>query len=180
MTTRSLRDRMRLRPFDAAGEASLLHAWVTRPYARFWGMQSASLTDVRDAYAAMVASDHQEPLLGLFDGSPAFLCELYDPGRHEVAAHYPARQGDLGMHVLVGPATTPVHGFTLAVMRTVLDRCFADPGVARVVVEPDVRNDRIHRLNAAVGFIPDREVRLSDKRALLSFCTRDDYRRSLT
>ncbi len=45
----------------------------------------------------------------------------------------------------------------------------------RVVVEPDVRNTAVHELNAAVGFTVAGEVELPDKRALLSFCTREDY-----
>ena len=38
-------------------------------------------------------------------------------------------------------------------MRRVMEECFADPPSRRVVVEPDVRNDKIAALNAAVGFV---------------------------
>ena len=60
----------------------------------------------------------------------------------------------------------------------VLTECFADPAVARVVVEPDARNTRVHALNAAVGFVVEAEVRLADKTALLSTCTRAAFERS--
>jgi hypothetical protein len=171
----SLREQMSLRPFDPDADAGTLHDWVTRPYASFWGMGSASVEDVRRAYAAIAASPHHHGHLGLFRGRPAFLTEVYDPAHHELARLYDVRAGDIGMHLLVGPATTPVHGFTRVVMRTVLDLCFSDPAVERVVVEPDVRNTKIHALNAAVGFEVDGEVELSDKRALLSFCSRAAY-----
>ncbi len=45
-------------------------------------------------------------------------------------------------------------------MEAVLDRLFADPGVERVVVEPDARNHKIHVLNARLGFQPAGEVAL--------------------
>ena len=45
-----------------------------------------------------------------------------------------------------------MHGFTRAVFGAVLDHCFADPGVRRVVVEPDARNEPIRALNRAFGF----------------------------
>ncbi len=53
-----------------------------------------------------------------------------------------------------------------------LDHCFADPGVRRVVVEPDVRNERIRALNAAFGFRELRTITLPTKEAALSVLDR--------
>ena len=47
--------------------------------------------------------------------------------------------------------------------------------VRRVVVEPDVRNDRIAALNAAAGFVVARTVDLPDKTAALGFCSREAF-----
>ena len=47
------------------------------------------------------------------------------------------------MHVLVAPTDTPRPRLHPAVFGAVLEHCFADPAVRRVVVEPDVRNERI-------------------------------------
>ena len=47
-----------------------------------------------------------------------------------------------------------------------------------MVVEPDVRNEAVHALNADVGFVPAERVRLDEKEALLSFCTRADWERA--
>ncbi|WP_028471721.1 GNAT family N-acetyltransferase [Nocardioides alkalitolerans] len=169
--------RLTTRPLDPDADAPLLHRWVTTERARFWGMQDATVDDVRAAYAEIAASPHHEARLGLHDGEPAFLAELYDPAHHELAQHTTLRPGDCGMHFLVAPTDAPVHGFTRAVIEAVLTECFADPEVRRVVVEPDARNGAVHALNAAMGFTVEREVELSDKRALLSFCTRDDFAR---
>jgi RimJ/RimL family protein N-acetyltransferase len=57
----------------------------------------------------------------------------------------------------------------------VMDALFADPATRRVVVEPDVRNEAVHELNATVGFRVVGEVELPNKRALLSICTRAAY-----
>jgi len=53
---------------------------------------------------------------------------------------------------------------------------FADPATRRVVVEPDVRNTAVHALNAAVGFTVVGPIRKPEKEALLSVCTRDQFR----
>jgi RimJ/RimL family protein N-acetyltransferase len=173
-----------LEPLDSEGvatHAARLHAWVTHPRSAFWMMQDASPDDVRREYAAIAAHPHHHAWLGRVGGEPAFLAETYDPRlAPEVGlAELPeVRDGDLGMHVLVappGPGVAPQRGFTRRVFAAVLAHCFADPAVQRVVVEPDVRNERIARLNAEAGFVVARDVDLPGKRAALSFLTRADW-----
>ena len=79
------------------------------------------------------------------------------------------------MHFLVPPTDVPVHGFTRSVISAVMAHLFEDPANHRVVVEPDVSNKAVHALNDAVGFVPDREIDKPEKRALLSFCTREQF-----
>ncbi|AYN41196.1 N-acetyltransferase [Streptomyces dangxiongensis] len=167
------------RPVDPPKDAELLHSWVTHPKAVFWMMQDASEADVERAYAEIAADEHHHALLGLRDGTPAFLMEWYDPAHRELAGLYEPRPGDVGMHFLVPATGTPVHGFTRSVITAVLAHLFEDPAVARVVVEPDVRNTAVHALNEAVGFVPEREIQKPEKKALLSFCTRERFERAV-
>ncbi|MEV0982012.1 GNAT family N-acetyltransferase [Streptomyces sp. NPDC049915] len=167
------------RPLDPLKDAELVHSWVTHPKAAFWMMQDATLQDVERAYREIAADEHHEALLGLDGGEPVFLMERYDPAHRELAGLYEARPGDVGMHFLTPPADTPVHGFTRAVITAVMGHLFEDPAVRRVVVEPDVRNTAVHALNAAVGFVPEREIDKPEKRALLSFCTREQFEKAV-
>lgn len=168
--------RFTFRDVHPMADAPLLHSWVTQPYASFWGMLSASVEDVAREYAAIQAGGHHRALLGLDGGAPAFLMEEYLPASSPLAAVYPVLPGDMGMHLLVGPPSgAPEAGFTTAVMDAVLARLFAKPGVDRIVVEPDVRNSRVHALNERLGFRPASVVALPGKDALLSFCSRHDY-----
>jgi RimJ/RimL family protein N-acetyltransferase len=144
--------RFSVRPLDPAADAELLHQWVTHPKASFWLMQDADVAQVAFEYRKIAEHPHHDAFIGLHEGRPAFLTERYDPARVELAGLYPAQEGDVGMHFLCAPADTPVHGFTRAVITTVMEFLFADPATRRVVVEPDVRNTAVHRLNAAVGF----------------------------
>lgn len=167
--------RLTLEPLDPTRDLALLHAWVTHPRSVFWGMQDATPEQVYDEYARIAADPHHHALLGRADGEPSFLMERYDPAHSPLAGLPELRPGDVGMHVLVAPTDTPVHGFTSAVMRRVMQECFTDRSVRRVVVEPDARNDKIAALNAAVGFVVARAVELPDKTAALSFCSRADF-----
>ncbi|WP_121252181.1 GNAT family N-acetyltransferase [Nocardioides ferulae] len=176
--TRSLPARITLEPLDLDEHLGPLHGWVTHPRSVFWQMQDATVADVHAEYARIAADPHHHAWLGRADGVPAFLAETYDPAHSELAALPEVgglADGDLGMHVLVAPTDRPVRGFTRAVMGAVLRHCFADPAVRRVVVEPDVRNEKIAALNAAAGFEVARVVPLSTKQAALSFCTREAF-----
>ncbi|WP_330457987.1 acetyltransferase [Streptomyces sp. NBC_00820] len=174
MTDKSLT--FTIRPLDPLKDAELLHGWVTHPKAAFWMMRDARLEDVERAYMEIAADPHHHALLGLDDaGTPVFLMEKYDPAHRELVGLYEPRPGDVGMHFLVAPADTPVHGFTRAVITAVMAHLFEDPEARRVVVEPDVANKAVHALNEAVGFVPEREIRKPEKKALLSFCTRERF-----
>lgn len=167
------------RPLDPLKDAELLHAWVTHPKAAFWMMRDAKLEDVERAYMEIAADEHQHALLGLLDGEPAFLMETYDPAHRELVGLYEPEPGDVGMHFLVPPTQTPVHGFTRAVITAVVARLFEDPATARIVVEPDVRNAAVHALNDVVGFVSEREIQKPEKKALLSFCTRERFEKAV-
>lgn len=104
----------------------------------------------------------------------------YDPTEAELRGLYEAEPGDVGTHFPVAPPETPVHGYTLAVIRTVMETLFADPAVRRVVVEPDVTNTAVHALNEAVGFEVIGEIAKPWKDALLSVCTREQFAAATT
>ncbi|MFE6283288.1 GNAT family N-acetyltransferase [Streptomyces sp. NPDC057877] len=181
MTTRTTAGigTLTLRPLDPLKDAELLHSWVTHPKAAFWMMQDARLEDVERAYMEIAADEHHHAHLGLHDGVPAFLMERYDPAHRELVGLYEPLPGDVGMHFLVAPTDRPVHGFTRAVITAVMAHLFEDPATERVVVEPDVSNKAVHALNEAVGFVPEREIEKPEKRALLSFCTREQFEKAV-
>lgn len=162
-----------LEPLDLDRDLALLHAWVTHPRSVYWEMPDASVEDVATEYGRIAADPHHHAWLGRVEGQPAFLAETYDPAHSPLASLPEIAPGDLGMHVLVAPPSGPsVPGFTRLVFRAVMEHCFSDPSVQRVVVEPDVRNARIAAMNAAFGFSVARVVELGSKTAALSFCTR--------
>ena len=164
---------------DIAAEAELLHSWVTHPKASYWEMQDATVAQVEAEYRRIADHPHHDAFLGLWNGRPAFLAERYDPAHVELKGLYRRLDGDVGMHFLCAPTSTPTHGFTHAVITAVMSWLFADPATRRVVVEPDVRNTAVHALNAAVGFTVHGEITKPEKQALLSTCTREQFQNRL-
>jgi len=170
-----------IEPLDHRGHADLLHGWVTHPRSVYWQMQGLTRAEVVAAYDELAADPHHDCWLGRVDGRPTFLAETYDPAASkasEVRDRPELRPGDLGMHVLVAPPAPEepaLPGLTRRCFAAVMAHCFDDPAVARVVVEPDTRNDAIRRLNAEAGFVVLGEVPLGSKTAALSVCGRDSW-----
>lgn len=165
-----------LKPADVA---TTIEGWVNQDYARYWNMKGFDRAKIQAFYEDIQLAPDKSAYVGLYEGEPAFLVELYEPAQDRLAEHYPVKIGDVGMHLLVAPPLRPRSGFTLAVMRCVMDFIFSAQTAARVVVEPDINNHKIHQLNCRVGFTHVRPVDLGDKTALLGFCTRQAFSDSL-
>ncbi len=135
------------------GDVPLLHRWFGEPRAHFWGMRDHTAEGVAACYQSLLDSGHAGAWLGLRDGVPAFLIECYDPAHDEIREHYRAEPGDMGMHLFVGPAAQRIRRYTHDVFTALMRFMFETLGAARIVVEPDVDNARIHALNRAMGFV---------------------------
>ncbi|GAA4275771.1 GNAT family N-acetyltransferase [Aquimarina mytili] len=170
---------LQIRDFNCKEDSEKIHHWVTKPYAKYWGMQESSITEFEEEYRKIVDSKHHHVGIGMLHGKPIFLMEYYDPHKDTIADHYDVLSGDVGMHILVAPVEKKISKFTWNVFTTVMDFLFADPAIKRIVVEPNVANQKIHVLNAKAGFRYFKEVQLPHKRARLAICTRKDYKSAI-
>ncbi|WP_062052639.1 GNAT family N-acetyltransferase [Aquimarina longa] len=164
-----------LRLLDIENDIEIIHNWVTKPYATYWGMQDHTLEEVKQAYQQIIETEHHDTFIGLLNNEPIFLMERYQVLKDPISEYYDAKLGDYGMHILVSPVEKRIPNFTWHVFTTILDYLFSNPTVDRIVVEPDVRNDKIHILNKKAGFVYHKEVELPHKKAALAFCERVSY-----
>jgi penicillin amidase len=142
-----------LRPVDPERDADLLTRWVNQERAVFWGMRGKDREEVAAIYGWIAEQPHLAAYLAHLDDVPLALFQTYDPAVDEIGEHYDRREGDLGIHLLL--ADDPARaGRTRDLVRFLVDRCFADPAVQRIVVEPDVRNLRSVALVRRLGFHP--------------------------
>ncbi|ROS00240.1 siderophore synthetase component [Sinobacterium caligoides] len=167
--------RLSLIPFCPDSHSAILHRWVSQPYAAFWGMLDKTEAEVKEEYYKLCDTPRTRVYLGLHNDRPAFLVETYAVEDSPLARHYSVQSGDIGMHILLAPPRHPIPHFSHAVLSAVMDFIFEHPDNLRVVVEPDHRNDKIHRLNKRVGFFHQQRVQLADKETYLAFCTREQF-----
>ena len=166
---------MSIRPFDIEADINLLYDWVTKPYAKYWGMLDKTIEEVKAEYQEIEDSLHHHTFIGMLNDEPVFLMERYKASEDIIAKHYEALDDDYGMHILVAPVEKRIPQFTWHVFSTVMHYFFSLPFVNRVVVEPDKNNEKIHVLNKKAGFVYQKDIELPHKTASLAFCTREGF-----
>jgi len=166
-----------IRPLDLDKDLSTIHSWVNRPYAQYWGLLDSAPEKVRSTYEEILRSGTQA-FIGEISGRQEFLVEQYDAA-HELSAYYESKAGDTGMHILISPPDRPVRGFTWSIFSTVMEFLFSNAQIQRVIVEPDIRNEKIHVLNKKAGFIYHKQISLSHKTAWLATCERAQFHKAL-
>ena len=171
---------LRFVPYDADQHLPDIYRWVTQEYARFWGLNDSTVAQVDDEFKRLLALPDYQIFVGLIDDRAECLVEYYNPAHDDIGQHYPVRDGDQGMHILLSPPDQPRHGFSRAMFTAVMEHLFLHDSVRRIVVEPDLNNARIHRLNLQAGFRHVAKVNLGHKQALLGFCEREDFAHSKT
>ncbi|MFH8802746.1 GNAT family N-acetyltransferase [Streptomyces sp. NPDC017936] len=174
-----------LRPLDAEGDADVVHGWVSQERARFWGMNGLTRDQVAEIYAHMAGLDTHHAFLAELDGTPAGLLQTYEPAEDRVGECYRVEPGDIGVHVLLAPADggDARPGWSSALFTAFASYVLLRLDRRRVVVDPDVRNDKAIARFLRQGFeagpvvtlpeidLPD--VYLPEKQAQLAFLRRE-------
>lgn len=175
---------VRVLPLDARADAEVVHRWVSEERAVFWGMTGLTEEQVAEIYAHMATLDTHHAFLVVKDGEPVALFQTYEPSADRVGECYAVEPGDIGMHLLLAPAApgTAQPGWTSRLLGVLLSYVLLGLDRTRVVVDPDVRNDKAVARFLRHGFtagpvvtlpevdLPD--VHLPEKKAQLSFLTR--------
>jgi len=169
-----------IRPMVLEEDIPLLHDWLNRDYARFWGLQGQSLAQINANFAATLARPSCEVLIGAVaaTGEPKFMFESYDIRFDRMSPYLDARPGDRGFHVCLGPPEPPLPAAAYYALQGLSTWIFRDPGVQRLVAEPDVRNHKVLVRLAQAGFSFGRVIHMPHKTAVLSYLSRADFERT--
>ncbi|WKX69103.1 GNAT family N-acetyltransferase [Streptomyces sp. XD-27] len=176
---------VRVLPVRPAEDIDVIHAWVAQDRARFWGMAEAGHQRVLEIYEHLDSLTTHHAYLVHRDDEPVALLQTYEPGEDRVGEVYDVEPGDIGVHLLIGPAAGAARsGFTAALLPALIAYLLADPERRRIVVDPDARNEKAIARMSRTGFVmgpevvlPEvvlPEVRIPEKRARLGFLHRDD------
>lgn len=166
---------LRFEVADPEGHTELMHGWMHQPHvAPWWGMDR-DLAQTAAYLRRQLGSGHLVPWIvshrGDGDWTPFGYTELYRPAEDPLARYFPLTAADRGWHVFVGPPDALGGGLPRLLGRAVLARLLNQPGVDRVVCEPNEQNGRMLAFCRALGYETLATLDLPDKRAALMACT---------
>lgn len=167
-----------LRPATVA-DAALLAAWDRQPHV------IACATDDPDADVAFDGIDWAEELsnsayeltyvIAEVGGEPVGVMAVCDP--HTEPSHYWGEiEPDLrAIDVWIGPPEWLNRGVGTQMMTQMLDRCFAEPQVKAVVIDPLNSNVAAHRFYQRLGFRVEGRRMFDADDCLVMRLTRNDW-----
>ena len=94
----------------------------------------------------------REQLIAEVDGRPVGFVQIIDPAREESRYWGDAPSGLRAVDIWIGNAADLGRGYGTRIMHLVIDRCFADPAVSAVLIDPLASNVRAHRFYERLGF----------------------------
>ena len=156
------------RAVEPATDAPLIHDWVTQPRAKFWGMLDKDLEEVEVVYTYIDEQPHLAAYLASVDETPVGIVQTYDPFVDEIGEFYDRRPGDIGVHLFL--ADDPARaGHTEAILTAAMSALLTDPGIRRIVLEPDAANESSLELLTRLGAVLGPVVELPGKTAQFAF-----------
>ncbi|MCX4408768.1 MULTISPECIES: GNAT family N-acetyltransferase [unclassified Streptomyces] len=176
---------VRVLPVDPHADLDVIHRWVSEERAVFWGMNGLTKQQVLETYVHLDSLDTHHAFLAVKDGEPAALFQTYEPEADRVGECYAVEPGDIGVHLLIGPAGPGGGrpGWSSALLTAFTAYVLIGLDRRRVVVEPDARNEKAITRLVRQGFVAGPEivlpeidlpdVHLPEKRARLAFLTRE-------
>jgi aminoglycoside 6'-N-acetyltransferase len=138
---------MHLRPANLA-DLALLRLWDEQPHV----IESNPNDNWGWEHELARTPDWREQLIAEVDGRPIGFIEIIDPARED--DHYwGACPNNLrAIDIWIGDAADLGRGFGTRMMQRALERCFADPAVEAVIIDPLFDNTRARRFYERLGF----------------------------
>ncbi len=142
--------RVTLRPATPA-DVPLLRRWDEQPHV----VASDPHEDWRWEDELAAPAPWRAPQVAEVDGRPVGFLDVIDP--HIEPSRYwgEVGPGHRAIDIWIGEADDLGRGYGTAMMRLALDRCFADPAVHTVLIDPLADNVRAIRFYRRLGFRPD-------------------------
>ncbi len=136
-----------LRPATIA-DLDLLRHWDEQPHV----VESDPNDDWEWEIELLRNPDWREQLVAELDGRPIGFVQIIDPAREET--HY---WGDVpenlrAIDIWIGEMEDTGKGYGSVMMRLALRRCFTDPAVEAVLIDPLASNTAAHRFYERLGF----------------------------
>lgn len=159
-----------------AADCALLRHWDEQPHVLAsdpdddweWETELAREPDWREQLMAELVVDGQP-------NRPIGFVQIIDPAREETHYWGDCESNLRAIDIWIGEADCLGKGYGETMMRLALERCFADPAVTAVIIDPLASNTRAHKFYQRLGFVPEGLRRFFDHDCLVHRLTRSGW-----
>ena len=164
---------MNLRPATLA-DVELLRRWDEQPHV----VAAKSTDDWGWEFELGRSPDWREHLIAEVEGRPVGFVQIIDPARED--SHYWGEvQVNLrAVDIWIGNEADLGKGYGTRMMELALARCFAEPLVEAVLIDPLASNSRAHRFYERLGFRCVERRHFGDDDCLVYRLDRSDFARA--
>lgn len=96
--------------------------------------------------------DWREQLIAEADGQPIGFVQIIDPEHEETQYWGCVDAGHRAIDIWIGDPEARNRGYGTQMMERAIERCFADPSVHTILLDPLADNTRAHRFYERLGF----------------------------
>ena len=157
----------------------MLHQWLVRPHVAEWWSPTPSLAEIEQEFEPLIRSESTtRAYIVLGDGAPIGYIQSY-VAKDSGDGWWPDEEdpGVRGIDQFLAHAEQLGRGVGTAMVRSFVQRLFADPAVTRIQTDPSPSNRRAIRCYEKAGFGSLSEIDTPDGRALLMVCDRQRFAR---
>jgi aminoglycoside 6'-N-acetyltransferase len=118
----------------------------------------------------------REQLVAELDGRPIGFIQIIDPALED--SHYWGEDVAANLRAIdiwIGEASELGKGHGTRMIELAIERCFADPAVTAILIDPLARNTRAHRFYQRLGFAPIGRRMFDDDDCLVHRLSREDW-----
>lgn len=126
-----------------------LNAWEQTPHVRAalgaddgWSWSAADIA----------AKNWRQTLVAMHDDQPFAFVQIIDPLLEDTGYWGDVAENQRAIDIWIGEARLLGRGLGSQIMAMVLERCFADPSVTGILIDPLATNHRAHRFYERLGF----------------------------
>lgn len=129
-------------------DLDLLRLWDEQPH-----VIAAAPNDEWDWKAELQQNpDWQDQLIAELDGRPIGFIQIINPAREETHYWGDIEEGYRAIDIWIGEVNDLNKGYGTKMMKLALNRCFTEPEVKAVWIDPLESNTKAHRFYERLGF----------------------------
>ncbi|WP_201714123.1 GNAT family N-acetyltransferase [Rossellomorea arthrocnemi] len=161
-------DNFLFRPVDFDRDLATLYGWMHQPHiAPFWKL-NLPLPEFKQWLRKSIATEHKDIYIGTMNGEQVCYLIAYSIENDPIREFYEYQNGDLGMHLLIGPKAYLNREDGLSIIRSMITFLFDQyKDTGRIVGEPDIRNRIVIPILKKLGGEVVSEINLHNKNASL-------------